>query len=93
MTIEEYPETLIIEPGDNIDGTYRRLESGRTKDGEDRAIVILEIDGVERSLWLHEKALRGQFRELKPEPGELIHIRKGAEKKKGASGYSYWPSG
>lgn len=86
-----YAETLILDPGDDITGRYLRLEQGHTKDGESRAIAILEVDDVERSLWLHETALRGQFRELKPEPGELVRIVKGAEKRKSGSGFNYWP--
>jgi hypothetical protein len=54
-----------------------------------RALVLL--DGAERGLWLHELALRGQFRELRPKPGERIAISKGAEKVRAGSGFDYWP--
>ena len=90
-TVSNYPELLIVEPGQAIDGRYRRLERGFTKDGEERAIVVLEVDGVERSLWLHEKALRAQFRQLKPEANERVRVSKGAEKILGGNGFKYWP--
>ena len=41
---------------------------------------VLGVDGAERALWLHEKALRGQFADLKPEPGETVQVAKGAER-------------
>jgi hypothetical protein len=86
-----YAETLILEPGDDIAGKYQRLERGHTRDGDARAIAVIEVGGTERSLWLHETALRGQFRELKPEPDELVRIQKGSEKKKSGNGFNYWP--
>ena len=89
---DEYPQTLIIEPGQTLEGRFERLERGTTKDGEPRAIAIMTIDGAERSLWLHETALRAKFSELRPEPGELVAIHKGAEKRTSeTSGRSYWP--
>jgi hypothetical protein len=88
----KYPETLILEPGDQIEGRFDHLERGTTRDGEPRAIAVLEVDGVPRSLWLHETALRGKFAELRPRRGERVLISKGSEKVKSpVSGYSYWP--
>ena len=87
----EYPETLILKAGDTIAGRFQRLEVGHTRDGDERAIAVLDVDGAERSLWLHEIALRNKLRKLAPEPGELVSIAKGAEKKKAASGRFYWP--
>lgn len=86
-----YPETLILQAGCSFRGRFKRLERGRTRDGEERAIAILEADGREHSLWLHETALRGQFRDCRPDPGETIIVIKGAEKVESASGRSYWP--
>jgi hypothetical protein len=88
----DYAEVLILEPGDGVDAVFERLERGKTRSGEPRAIAILKVDGVERSLWLHEAALRGKFRDLEPEPGERITVAKGAEKRQSADGErSYWP--
>ena len=86
-----YPETLILDGGDDVTGQFERLERGHTRDGEERAIAIIAVEGVERSLWLHEAALRAQFKELRPEPGETVRIRKGAAKKHGVNGFDYWP--
>jgi hypothetical protein len=90
-TVSQYPATLILSAGEHVQGTFLRLEKGRTRDGAERAIAVLEVDGAQRSLWLHERALRAQMRQLAPVAGELIRIEKGAEKKLGANGYSYWP--
>jgi hypothetical protein len=86
----EFPENIILEPGGDVEGRFLRLESGPTRHGE-RPIAILDVDGVERSLWLLEKPLRGQFREKQPKPGELIRIVKGTTKKRSAGGFEYWP--
>jgi len=88
----QYPETLIIEPGESVEARFIRVERGHTRDGEQRAIAVLALDGAERSLWLHERALRNKVRELKPETGELLRIAKGGEKRLSeATGYYYWP--
>jgi hypothetical protein len=88
----DFPENIILEPGQTIDGAFQRVEKGRTKDGDARAIAVVEIDGQERSLWLHETALRSKFAQLRPEPGERVRVTKGAAKKRSeSSGYSYWP--
>lgn len=90
--LAEYPENLILEPSESTEGRFERLEEGHTRAGERRGIAILTVEGSERSLWLHEKALRGQFRQLRPEPGERVLIVKGAAKKTSeATGNGYWP--
>jgi hypothetical protein len=98
----EYPSALIVEAADDLEAKFIRLERATTRDGEPRAIAVLElmkihageheIDGAERSLWLHETALRGQFQRLAPKAGELVRIKKGAEMKASEStGRDYWP--
>jgi hypothetical protein len=86
-----YPETITLEAGDRIEGHFLRLERGTTRDGAERPIAILQVEGAERSLWLHETALREKMRELRPESGELLVVVKGAEKKESGSGRFYWP--
>jgi len=86
----EYPENIILEPGADVEGGFLRLESGPTKHGE-RPIAILDVNGVERSLWLLDYAMRNQFREKQPKPGELIRIVKGTAKKRSDNGFDYWP--
>jgi hypothetical protein len=91
QTILTYPETISFDPGDRIEGRFLRLERGRTREGAERAIAILQVGDSERSLWLHEVALRERMRELRPEAGELLVIVKGREKKESAAGRWYWP--
>jgi hypothetical protein len=86
-----YPETIMLEPGVRIECHFLRLQSGHIREGEERAMAILRVDGAERKLWLLEAALRGQMRECKPDPDERIIITKAPEKKESASGRSYWP--
>jgi hypothetical protein len=88
---DEYAESIILGPGQTVEGRFRRLEHGRKKDGSRQLIAVLEIDGDERALWLHEKALRGRFAEVRPEPGELVRVSKAREKKLGGNGFNYWP--
>jgi hypothetical protein len=91
-----YPQLFTLDPGGDVTARFQRFESGHCRDQNtgklvERAIAILSIDGIERSLWLHETALRGQFKELWPEPGETVRIRKAAAKKLGGAGRYYWP--
>lgn len=79
------------------DGIFRRMESGPTSFGT-RAILILEIDGKERSIWVTTQSLRSKLAdELQRRgtrdftPGERIEIRRGAEKKVSAADRAYWP--
>ena len=90
-TVSQYPATIILDPGGSLEGRFKYLTRGHTRDGDERAIAVIEVDGVERSLWLLETALRGQLRQVKPKAGELIRIEKGAEKRESSSGYKYWP--
>jgi hypothetical protein len=89
--VRRLPRKSILEAGQTVEGPFKRLERGYTKDGDARAIAVIEIDGRERSVWLHEIALRGQLRDLRPEPNEVIRVTKGSEKKQSANGFAYWP--
>ena len=78
-------------------GTYLRMDSGPTAFGT-RAILVLEIAGVERAVWVTTDALRGKLAdELRPRgardftAGEQITISRGAEKRASASDRLYWP--
>jgi hypothetical protein len=62
------------------------------------AIVVLDIDGEERSVWLFEAAFVSKFREeLAKRPsgdftaGERVEIDRGTEKVESANGRNYWP--
>jgi len=90
---DEFPENLAVEPGGNVEGSYRRTTRGRSKDGtKECPVVVLDVGGTERAVWLWEEAARKQFRALRPEPGELVRIAKGGEKKVSqTTGNEYWP--
>jgi hypothetical protein len=80
-----------------LKGVYVRMESGPTEFGT-RPILIVDVNGVERSVWINAAALRSKLadeldrrkaRDLTP--GEHIEIRRGAEMKTSAAGREYWP--
>jgi hypothetical protein len=79
------------------EGTFLRMEEGPTAFGR-RPIIILEIGGVERSIWINAEAIRNKLAdELERRkardftPGERVEIRRGAEKKTSAADRQYWP--
>lgn len=81
--------------GELVDGRFVRFDQGRTEFGV-KPIVILEVDGVERSLWLLHDALFNRVRdELQrrsmPELvlGERIAIRKHPDKTRSKNDRSY----
>ena len=85
------------EHGHPIRGTYVRMDEAATDYGRS-AIVVLDVDGEERSVWLFEAAIVSKFRdELAKRPsgdftaGERVEIDRGAEKVESANGRSYWP--
>ena len=85
------------EDGLTADGTFARMEQGPTQFGT-KPIVILKVDGEERSFWVNTEALRSQLTdELKRRcarsftAGERMLISRGAEKKTSANDRGYWP--
>lgn len=48
------------EDGEEIAGTFQRAGRGFTANGE-RAFVVLDVDGVERTVWLHHTVLQAIF--------------------------------
>jgi hypothetical protein len=59
--------------GDSVDGSFERIGRGFTATGE-RPFVVLTVDGVARTVWLHWEALRSQFaREVQRRPDKTIH--------------------
>ncbi len=88
---------LWSEDGSTITGTYVRMDTGPSDYGE-RAIIVLNVDGEDRSLWLNETALVAKFRDELArrtsgdfEPGERITASRGAAKVESANGRGYWP--
>jgi hypothetical protein len=74
--------------GPTAAGTFVRFDSGPTKGYGRKPIVVLRIEGEERSVWILETALFGRFRdEIAQRPGrkltagERIVIRRGDMKR------------
>lgn len=86
-TDDSYPDWWDFdEDGDEIAGTFQRAGRGFTVNGE-RTFVVLDVDGVERTLWLHHTVLQSIFaREIQRRPdkqiavGEQIVIRRRGER-------------
>ena len=85
------------EDGDLREGRYVRTEEGPTSYGS-RPIVVVDVGGEERAVWLTTTVLLGRFQgELSRRKtrdftvGERISISRGSEKKTSASGHDYWP--
>jgi hypothetical protein len=87
---DQFPETLIPNRPATVEGIFDRYDVGVTKDGDEKPIAVLEIDGRERSLWLLSKVLKNQFRKLNPEQGERLVIRFAGEKTRSANKFHYW---
>ena len=63
------------EDGDAVFGHFLRVDRGRTRDYGAKTIVVLEIDGTERSVWLTGDVLFAKFREeLLDRPGRTLTI-------------------
>jgi hypothetical protein len=84
------------EDGLTVSGGYVRLDEGPSVYGL-TPIVVLDVNGTERGIWLAQTALRQQFADELARrgerdflPGERITIERGAEKMKGTR-YSYSP--
>jgi len=71
---KDYPESWIPEDeGDSIAGIFSGLDKGRTSFGP-AWIVVLNVGGTMRSVWLLHEALKSQFLQAKPVEGELVAV-------------------
>jgi hypothetical protein len=95
---DEYPRSWIWEEdGDSVAGTFVRFSQGMTRDYGPKAILVLLVDGVERSLWLTQTVLFGRVRdEVASRPsknldqGERVVLRR-LKKTQGEGGrQGYW---
>jgi hypothetical protein len=85
----EYPMSWMWdEDGDEVSGRHTHFSQGHTKDGTAVPIVVLQVDGEPRAVWLFHEALREQFlAEIKArpsgdlEPGERVTIKRGEKKR------------
>jgi hypothetical protein len=75
------------EDGDICAGSFVRFTRGHSEYGE-KTIVVLAVEGEERSIWLHETVLFDEFRrELLHRPsreldlGEMVIVKRGEKRK------------
>jgi hypothetical protein len=70
----EFPESWIWEDdGPLVSGRFVRFDRGRTKDYGDKVIVVLDVDGEQRSVWLMTTVLHGKLHdELEQRPGHRL---------------------
>jgi hypothetical protein len=95
MTETDYPRAWDWEAdGSELEGAYLAIESAPTAQGK-RPILVLEVNGEPRTVWLFHEALVSKFREeLEERPegdlrqGEPIVIKRG-EKKTSQNGRDY----
>jgi hypothetical protein len=85
------------EHGRTVQGAYVRMDEAATDYGR-RAIIVLNVNGEERSVWLFDTALVSKFQDqLATRPtgdftaGERILIERGEEKVESSGGRRYWP--
>jgi hypothetical protein len=105
-TAVEYPKRWIFDERDQgkddwvdgsiADGEFVRFDQAPTADYGQKPILVLLIDGVERSLWIVHDALYGRFRDElgrrsipKLVPGERVVIEKLPGKTQSKSGRDY----
>jgi hypothetical protein len=74
-TKSEYPKTWSWdEDGEHLEGTFVEFGEGPTANGL-QPLVVLEVDGERRSLWLFHEALRSKFRsELERRPDQDLNV-------------------
>ena len=69
--------------------TLRPARQGDGKDGSPCPIVILRADDAEYGVWLWHKVLRTAFAQLRPLPGELVHVEYLGRRQSLSTGFSY----
>jgi hypothetical protein len=93
-----FPQAWIFgEDGDLVTGGFVRFDEGPTRDYGTKVILVLEVDGVERSVWLSVTALfsrvRGELNRRTSKTldlGERVVIQR-HEKKQSKNDREYWP--
>jgi hypothetical protein len=85
------------EDGLRAAGAFVGVDEGPTDYGR-RPILVLEIDGQARGIWVTQEALRSQLGDELARRGESdfvvgepVVVERGAEKKQSAAGRDYWP--
>jgi hypothetical protein len=94
----EYPESWFWDnDGDHVLGRFVRFDRGQTRDYGMKPIIVLDVDGTLRSIWLTGVVLLNRIRDevaKRPnqnlEPGERVSIKR-LEKTKAEGGrQGYW---
>lgn len=81
-----YPETWRFdEDGREVIGYAVRKETGQTTNGP-CDILVLNVNGELRSIWLMHTALINKLHELRPKAGDLIGIRQLGERQPKSQG-------
>jgi hypothetical protein len=83
------------EDGNVCAGEFVRAGSGFTKLGSKQTFIVLKVAGVERTVWLHWEALRGQLRQRYEQcgplaAGERMVIRRNPNKRTSGDGFDYF---
>jgi hypothetical protein len=71
----DFPESwLWDQDGETVSGTFVGFTRGQTRDFGPKVIVVLEVDGERRSIWLNTTVLHGRFRdELQQRPDHRLN--------------------
>jgi hypothetical protein len=71
----EFPESWIWdEDGETVSGSFVGFTRGQTRDFGPKVIVLLEVEGQRRSIWLNTTVLHGRVRdELQQRPGHRLN--------------------
>ncbi len=94
----EFPESWIwSEHGEHVAGRFVGFDRASTREYGPKAILVLDVDGAKRSVWLTQTVLYNRVRDevaKRPsrnlDPGERVSIRR-LEKTEGENGrQGYW---
>ena len=94
----DYPEAWRFDKdGDRVAGTFAHFDQGQTKEYGPRVIMVLNVDGTERAVWLSQLALHSRVRDevnrrptKRLEVGERVVVKR-LPKKMGENNREYWP--
>jgi len=70
---EPFPEAVYFDnEGDQVVGTFVRLDHGQNSLGESVPIAVLDVNGERRTVWLFHMSLKSKFKRLAPHPAALV---------------------
>jgi hypothetical protein len=82
--------------GNVADGAFVGAGEGFTAQGKKSPFITLRIDGTERDVWAHNKAMRSKIKERIEEhgpiePGERVIVRRNPDMRTSEAGFDYYP--